>query len=215
MIEEKTRDPEAILRVLRFVGFEPVSDGQGMRFDMREMPSGFYPPGFRFGFKTGEAIPVMEFSISEEGVEALAEHHYMSKDEVIAHLIGRDRTMTDYKEQRISVTNGQDVRFKGRLLGEFTTQNKAGTKSRWTELRLWETEGGAWVAESVGCSDNEREVDLTDVAVIEPSDPEKKGLAAMRNEQQLREAVMQHFGWTTAAKAFAREMGWEVYRRVA
>lgn len=119
-------------------------------------------------------------------------------------VIGKEKTVTDeYKEQRISVTNGPDVRFKGRLLHEFSTQNRDGTKSRWTELRLWETEGGNWIAESVGKTDNQREVDLVDVAVIGGGDADGS-----------RHRVMEHFGWTTAAKAFARQAGWEMYRRV-
>jgi hypothetical protein len=35
---------------------------------------------------------------------------------------------------------------------EFSTQNREGSKSGWTELRLWETRAGAWIAEAVGCS---------------------------------------------------------------
>jgi hypothetical protein len=133
---------------------------------------------------------------------------------------------TEYKDVRISANNAPDVRFRGRLLGDFTTQNRDRTKPRWTELRLWKTEGGAWVAESVGCSDSEREVDIADVAVIDDATrapdgfvvlPRIDGAEAESKESALhrrRIAVMAFFGWTTMAKRFAREMGWQVWRDV-
>jgi hypothetical protein len=118
--------------------------------------------------------------------------------------------MTELENVRIVVNNGQDVHFTGRLVCEYTTQNAAGNKSRWTDLRLWETEGGAWVAESVAASDNDREVDFATVLVIEPG-----GEDEVPDVEAARLAVMDHFGWTTTAKAFAKEVGWDMKRRVA
>lgn len=146
-----------------------------------------------------------------------------SEQRALLSVIGKETTMTDYKEQRISVTNGQDVHFKGRLLGAYSTQNKDSTKTRWTELRLWLTERSHWVAESVGRSTERGHVDLVDVRVIEipgelvetvEVEPGKFAdvYAPDLNAAQL--AVMDAWGWTTAAKAFARTQGWDVTRKV-
>ncbi len=115
--------------------------------------------------------------------------------------------MSEIQGVRLHVNNAADVAFSGRLLGEYSTQNAGGTKDRWTELRLWETEAGAWIVESVGKSTAGREIDLRDVKTI-PRDPERT------ENRDDRVAVMEAFGWSIVAKAFARTMGWDVVRRV-
>lgn len=125
--------------------------------------------------------------------------------------------MTEHTNQRLQVNNGPDVKFAGRCAYEYSTQSKAGDKPRWTELRLWETEGGAWIAESVGCSSKPGEADLRDVLVIEQTE---EGLDATGERQgeilaDWINQVMTFFGWSTVAKAFARKAGWEVVREVA
>jgi hypothetical protein len=136
--------------------------------------------------------------------------------------------MSEYQKVRLQVSHGPDTHFEGKILHEFSTQRKDGGKSRWTELRLWETRGGAWVTESVGCSTQGNEREIREVAVIDDVqaawDLNRSGAARTANEleevradpmnkQRIRQ-VMEAWGWTTASKAFAREMGWDVIRRV-
>jgi hypothetical protein len=109
--------------------------------------------------------------------------------------------MSKYQKVRLQVSHGPDLHFEGKVLHQFSTQNKAATKPRWTELRLWETPAGNWIAESVGMSTHEREGEIREADVIEES-----------RDSKLR--VMEIFQWTSAAKAFARELGWDVIRRV-
>lgn len=109
-----------------------------------------------------------------------------------------------FERVRLSVAHGQDIHFVGRVIAEYTTQNSGGTKNRWTELRVWQTEGGAWIAESVGASDAGREIDIVEATVIDADTP----------EQDKRLAVMAAFNWTTAAKAMARLHKWDVRRVV-
>lgn len=125
--------------------------------------------------------------------------------------------MTERTEHRLQVNNGPDIKFVGRLVYEYSTQNKEQTKERWSELRLWETEGGAWIAEKVGCSDKQREVDLVDALVIEPTDGDLDATGELQAGQlaEWRNQVMAFFGWTVVAKAFARKAGWDVVREVA
>lgn len=110
----------------------------------------------------------------------------------------------DFEKKRLQPAHGPDLHFEGRLVGAYSTQNRAETKRRWTELQLWETRGGAWIAESVGRTVDEREFDIVEAAVIE----------AGGEEEVRRRAVMEAWGWTSAAKAFAREQGWDVVRKV-
>ncbi len=117
-----------------------------------------------------------------------------------------EQRSSEMKAVRLIAAGGQDVEFTGRVVGEYTSQNANSTKSRWNELRLWETTGGAWVAEAVRCSSVARESDLRDVAVI---DADTDDLEADKV------AVMSHFGWRPEAKAFARIMGWDMTRRLS
>lgn len=129
--------------------------------------------------------------------------------------------MSDFQRVKLQQTHGPDVHFEGRLVHEFSTQRKDGGKDRWTELRLWETPAGNWVAESVGMSTRGGERELREAAVIEggaaeervrlraPIDHERHGRETARTQ------VMVAFGYTTAAKAFARKMGWDMVRQVA
>lgn len=119
--------------------------------------------------------------------------------------------MSEFQKVRMAVSHGPDLHFEGRVIGSYSTQNNAGTKDRWTELRLWETRGGAWIAESVGCSSRRGEGEIREAAVI---DREEDWLRSQEADRRMIAEVMQHFQWTTAAKAFAREMGWDVIRRV-
>lgn len=120
----------------------------------------------------------------------------------------------EFKPQRLACSHGADLHFDGKLLGSYSTQNRAGTKSRWTELRLWETQAGNWIAESVGCSSRENEGEIREARVIE--DVHTKALVGEAADRLsvAREEAMDLWGWTTAAKAFARELGWAVVREV-
>lgn len=136
--------------------------------------------------------------------------------------------MSEYKKTRLACTHGPDLHFDGRIVHEFTTQRKDGGKERWTELRLWETPAGNWIAESVGESSRHGDIALREATVIEGviTRPirisERIGGVDMDNDiilqgsedQSARLKVMEAFGWTTAAKAFAREMGWQVVRHI-
>lgn len=122
--------------------------------------------------------------------------------------------MTEHTKQRLSVNNAPDLKFAGRVVYEYSTQSKDQSKPRWTELRLWETEGGAWIAESLGCSTRSGESDLRDVLVIEPADTDIDAAPALLLAARINQ-VMNFFGWSTVAKAFARKAGWNVVREVA
>lgn len=125
-------------------------------------------------------------------------------------------TMQAPREIRLQVNNGPDVHFEGGIAYEYSTQSKGDDESRWTELRLWETVGGAWIAESVGRSTSPGQVDLRDVLVIEPTEEELHATGPRQHQLLLdwQYRVMAFFGWTTGAKAFAREAGWDVAVRV-
>jgi hypothetical protein len=116
---------------------------------------------------------------------------------------GRD-TMREFQKVRLSVAHGPDVHFEGIEMYSYSTQRADGGKSRWTDLRLWETKGGAWVAEMVGRSTQRGEFDITEATVIEAGTPLSESI----------QRVMTAWGWTSAAKAFARERGWDIIRRV-
>ncbi|MEA3044596.1 MAG: hypothetical protein QOH47_2434 [Sphingomonadales bacterium] len=122
---------------------------------------------------------------------------------------------------RLACSHGPDLWFDGKLIGQYSTQRKDGGKDRWTELRLWETPAGNWVAESVGCSTRENEGVIREARVIERPvsvrlvRPDRQGetVRILTSPAEV-DAAMDAWNWTTAAKAFARELGWDVVRRV-
>jgi hypothetical protein len=125
--------------------------------------------------------------------------------------------MTEYQKVRLACAHGPDTHFDGKLIHEFSTQNRDATKDRWTELRLWETRGRSYIAESVGCSTRGNEREIREVTVIAPGHPAREVAGRLEIDPEPGPPptlVMEAFGWTTAAKAFAREMKWDVVRRV-
>ena len=125
---------------------------------------------------------------------------------------------------RLACSHGPDLHFDGKLIGEYTTQRKDGGKDRWTELRLWETPAGNWIAESVGCSTRQGEGEIREARVIgvlvtvEASSYDLLPLVPQPpwspEDDPMKAEAMEAWGWTTAAKAFARELGWRVTRVV-
>lgn len=74
--------------------------------------------------------------------------------------------MSEYKSTRISRGNGSDLSFDGRLVAEVSSDPSQVT-DRWTELRLYETEKGKFVPQSVGRSALPGEGDISNCAVCE------------------------------------------------
>ena len=103
----------------------------------------------------------------------------------------------------LSNNKGPGVSFDGRLLHEGTTQNRARTKTRWGEIRLWETPAGAWIAEDVACSEDDGEVDITKVGVFRDPIGEDRHFL-----------VMDFFGWNHLARAMASKLKWNLVMRV-
>lgn len=122
--------------------------------------------------------------------------------------------MEDFRAVKLAATSGPDVHFEGRVIGEYSTQRKDGGKSRWQELRLWETRSGNWIAELVGCSSEHGHRELRDVRVIE--EPTARNLVGEGGGGigDAREDAMELWGWSSAARALARGLGWDLVRRV-
>lgn len=118
-----------------------------------------------------------------------------------------------YEPQLISANKGPEFQFYGKLLIEVTTQNRGRTKARWTELRLWETPAGAWVMESVGCSDDDGHVDITDAEAFPPIGGLDEIQGGYRGKGR-EERVMDWLGWSYAAREMASKMGWDLTVRV-
>lgn len=120
-----------------------------------------------------------------------------------------------YSFEVIKANRGPEFQFMGRLLGEYTT-NPRGDRSKWTEIRLWETPSGKWVAESAGCSDEPGHVDIADAMVI-------RGPVVLVQRQTLKDfeeqapetlsmefQAMEFWGWSSPAKALAKKLGWDL-----
>lgn len=124
-----------------------------------------------------------------------------------------------YSYQVIKANRGPTYQFMGKLLGEHST-NPKGDRTKWTELRLWETPSGKWVAESAGCSDEPGHVDIADAHVIRGpvvlidrqilKDFEEKTTQTLSMEFQ----AMEFWGWSSPAKALANKLGWNLIIKI-
>lgn len=114
-----------------------------------------------------------------------------------------DLESAGFEMQYIAANHGPTYEFWGRLLGEYSTNNN-GRKSKWTELRLWETPSGKWVTESAGCSDEPGQVDILDASVV---NGELDG-------RPMEFQAMDFWKWSSPAKALAKRLGWDLTVKV-
>ena len=128
----------------------------------------------------------------------------------------RDEAPDGFTREKIVCNRGPTYEFWGKLLGEYSTNPKR-DRSKWTELRLWETPSGQWVAESAGCSDEPGHVDIADAVVI-------RGPVVLVDRQTLKDfeqktpqtlsmefQAMEFWGWSSPAKALAKRLGWNLH----
>lgn len=112
--------------------------------------------------------------------------------------------MTDeFTPQRIGQKSGPKIKFNGRLLDELDMPASAG--DRWYGGQLWETTGGAYIADSINYSDVPGEVAVHSALILYADMPEL--------ERQI--AVMEHFAWTPQARSMAKRLGWKLVVEVA
>lgn len=108
----------------------------------------------------------------------------------------------EYAPQEIRCDKGPIVRFDGRVLAEHTT-NPKGNRDRWVELRVWATPAGAWIVETVSCSDKQEEQDFANALVLDHvsdlKDPRSRPIRAM-----------DWMGWSNPARALASKLDWDL-----
>ena len=127
----------------------------------------------------------------------------------------RDYAADGFTRQKIVCNRGPIHAFWGRLLGQHTT-NPNGNKTKWTEIRLWETPSGQWVAESVGCSNEPGHVDIPDALVIRGPVVliDRQILAEFENRTpqtlSMEDQAMEFWTWSSPAKALAKKLGWNI-----
>ena len=141
-------------------------------------------------------------------------HEVMKKGPPVAP--EADNAPEGFTREKIVCNRGPTYEFWGKLLGGYST-NPQRTRSKWTELRLWETPSGQWVAESAGCSDEPGHVDIADAVVI-------RGPVVLVDRQTLKDfeqktpqtlsmefQAMEFWGWSSPAKALAKRLRWNLH----
>lgn len=112
--------------------------------------------------------------------------------------------MTDEIETiRIGQKEGPTIKARGRLLYELDAPRHS--LDRWFGGHLWETVGGAYIADSIHYSDIDGEDDIHRAIILGPE----------MDEFDRRMAVMSHFAWTSQARAMAKRLGWKLVVEVA
>lgn len=104
---------------------------------------------------------------------------------------------------RIGQLEGPTIKANGRLLGSLAAPSRP--FERWFGGDLWETTGGAYIADSIHFSDIEGEDDHHRALILDAEMP----------EFDRRMAVMEHFNWTPQARAMAKRLKWSLVVEVA
>lgn len=99
---------------------------------------------------------------------------------------------------RIGQKAGPKIKATGRILDELDMP--ASARDRWYGGILYETVGGAYIADSINFSDIIGEDNLHNALILYADMPEL--------ERQI--AVMEHFNWTPQARAMAKRLGWKL-----
>lgn len=116
-----------------------------------------------------------------------------------------------FEDVELMQKDAPDVRFTGALIGTLDsrkadTRQKSRDGDRYTLLELYQLKSGDWVAARVAASDRPGEVDIAVVKLIRCKD---------LSEREQQYAVLEAFGWTWLAKAFADVMGWDHVQELA
>lgn len=162
----------------------------------------------------------MEMATFEIDVAKLASMELLDEKALLSRRLEEQRTDQSLIDagfgfQKLKATRGPEFEFMGKLVGEYSTDPQ-GKRTKWTELRLWETPSGKWVAESAGCSDEPGHVDIIDAHVI-------RGPVVLIERQTLKDfeeqtpqtlsmefQAMEFWGWSSPAKALAKKLGWDL-----
>lgn len=106
----------------------------------------------------------------------------------------------DFQSERIGQRHGPTLKFRGRVIDELDRPRSTLHGDRWFGGVLWETEGGAWIADSIHYSDADGEDDHHRALVLKPD----------MDDQERCFAVMEHFGWSAQARAMAKRLKWNL-----
>lgn len=113
-----------------------------------------------------------------------------------------------FKTYEFTQNKAPDVVFEGRLVARIDSRDhrreSERNEGRWTELEIYETPAGNWVAVEHGRSDRANETDRTDVTFIERG-----------NQFPMRCAAVKAFGYGWLAKRMAELEGWDVREKYA
>ena len=135
----------------------------------------------------------------------------------------------EYQAKTLKPTRTAPVSFKGRIIAETqwgTGKFQPGGKECWMRFRVWETRGGAYIAQISGDVPGKPDQVHCKVGVVEPilkeeqplGEPNEQGVAhflpkqIVRDEIAMQIAVLDFFDFHDRAKQMLkRELGWSPF----
>lgn len=127
-------------------------------------------------------------------------------------------TGQEFKTYEFTQNKAPDVVFEGRLVARIDSRDhrreSERNEGRWTELEVYETPAGNWVAVEHGRSDRANETDRTDVTFINRY-VRVEGLPAVADDSVMRSEAVKAFGHGWLAKRMAELEGWDVREKYA
>lgn len=114
----------------------------------------------------------------------------------------------EFNPKTLKPSRSVPVRFKGRVIAETQWDTREGC---WMRYTVWETKGGAYIAQIDGDVPGKPDQVHCTVTVVEPIIDE----AGERDETAMQIAVLNGFEWHDRAKALLkRKLGWTPVREV-
>ena len=117
--------------------------------------------------------------------------------------------MTEYKATTLKPSRSVPVRFKGKIIAETEWDTYDGC---WMRFTVYETKGGAYIAEISGDVPGKPDQVHRTVTVVEPIEDAD----GERDETAMQIAVLDGFEWHDRAKRMLKgELGWSPWVEVA
>lgn len=96
--------------------------------------------------------------VEEFGYGWLAKRLYEMAEITHAHLLDGEIPQGGFSYHELKNDKGPDIAFYGELLAKVASNRDNPMKKRWSELKLYKSNGGKFICQEVGCSSIEAEI---------------------------------------------------------
>lgn len=127
----------------------------------------------------------------------------LDAEKSLKRVLARAKAPAELESFTLPDTKGPTLSFMGRVIAsdQYRTRSREPLNM---EMTLYETQGGAYIAQTVASPAEQQGFEDARLTIVEPAE----------DEQARRFAVMDAFGWTDRARSMVRKLGWTLRQDV-